>query len=227
MNQKNNQYKKIRKTILFILFILILSVIALYISKSLKFLLIDLLPNWTNEMYQNYMQIIAFIIFIIASFVILFEFYNIKEKQYQNKISSLEKEIHNKINSIENLNDRLNENKLYDIKNNIWDKNVINEYLEQIIEKNIKPFSLIKLKCNGIASKKSFLSRCNFLLDEKIILVNLSDYEYLLIFLYYDYYDTFKELDYIITNGTTITNKLFIDKMHYSKEQIINLLELN
>ena len=218
--KKNNNL--IKHNILFLSIIIVILVFAIYIIIYSKKLLISLNPYWTDKMYQSYIQLIIFTVFVITGYIVLWQNFKIKIKRNENEITNLNKIIENKISSIEKLNEKINENKLYDIKNNIWTKEVLNEYIEQLINKKVEPFTILKIQCLNQESENSLLMKCNFLLDENIIMIKLSELNYIFIFIYMDLNDTSDELKYILPEHTKVIKKIQADGLVDTKEELLS-----
>lgn len=192
-----------------------------------KDILNNTIQNWTNDIKQAYMQLVLVMgIEILIIFIVLL--LNIINKiNINEKIIELENEKTDFIKTIEKLNNKINEHKIFISTDGMWDKKAIGKILNNILSKKIYPFTCATISCKNEEEANNFRMHCHFVLNDNVIKIELDKLNYLLIFLN-GYYETAENSLNLVKTENTIINKIYeMDNEICICKQVIDIMNIN
>lgn len=181
------------------------TILGIYCMNSLYQYITGIIGTWNNDAYQNYIQLAVMMAAALIFFIIVIYQHRIKIRRIETKIDTLNDEIKNKNMTIEQLNDELSKDKLYDTTTHTWTKNMFIEYITQIYDKRIGEFTVADVICADRESEERFLLNSNFVKGKNVILFRIKPLEYKILFIHTCGYDADLDLKQLLTLNTKCT----------------------
>lgn len=201
--------------------IIIFMILGVYCMLSLKCYITDIIERWDNDAYQNYIQLAVMMIAALIFFIIVIYQHRIKIRHMETIIDTLNDEVKNKNMTIEQLNDELYKDKLYDTTSHTWTKNMLIEYITQIFDKNIGEFTLADILCENKSAEDRFLLNSNFIKGKNVIIFKIKDLEYKILFINTCGYDADLDMQQLLTRDTKCIKSKTYDTTHNTAYSVI------
>jgi hypothetical protein len=88
--------------------------------------------------------------------------------------------------SVTNLNERLENEDLYDARNHLWEKRALSEFVKKLRSREVSPIVLAEIEFKTEEDRSRFLSRALILLDRSVLRFGGKEGSIVLLFLRYD-----------------------------------------
>lgn len=88
--------------------------------------------------------------------------------------------------SLVSVNERLSDKDLYDVRNNLWKRNALSEFMGKLVERKVFPFTVVKLGFSDNSRKRAVLELSQSLMDKSVLKFEWGDMALVMLFVQAD-----------------------------------------
>jgi hypothetical protein len=125
-------------------------------------------------------------------------------KRLQRKNDELNEMISILNSSVTKLNERLENEDLYDARSHLWKKKALSEFVKKLQSREVSPIVLAEVEFKTEEDRSRFLSRARILLDRSVLRFGGKDGSIVLLFLQYDMESAMSLIRPLIVGETTL-----------------------
>ena len=136
-----------------------------------------------NKFMEARIELIILVGFMLVVVLINSMLFARKQGQLKEQIGEKLEIIDELQRTVGQLNELYSQKEHYDTRYQLWNKNLINEFTEKLINKGIDRAVAVKLHCMNEADKKEFFDKASVILDKKVLRFVINEKEILLLFI--------------------------------------------
>jgi len=183
----------------------------------------DVILN-NNEFMEARIELIILVGFMIVVVLVTSMLFARKQQLLREDIGEKLETIDDLQRTVAQLNEMYGQKDHYDTRYQLWNKELIKEFVQKLMAKNVNHAVIVKIYCKNDADKKEFFDKASVVLDKKVLRFVINDTQILLMFISTDRNYVDKNMQLILNPGVIVDSveEVLFDRTNWD-EYVENL----
>ncbi len=183
----------------------------------------DVILN-NNEFMEARIELMILVGFMLVVVMVTSMLFARKQQQLRENIGEKLETIDDLQRTIGQLNEMYGQKDHYDTRYQLWNKELIKEFVQKLMAKKVNNAVLVKIYCMNEEDKKEFFDKASVVLDKKVLRFVINDNQILLMFISNDKSYVEKNMQLILNPGVIVDSmeEVLFDRLNWD-EYVENL----